>query len=96
MTIPHITVSLSGGETHFCRAGITLHISKKNYRQIKQKKYITFIQDTISDVLSSYRAHRLLTHEGKMRLKRHIRTNINRDFLAPVVQDVHFREFILE
>jgi flagellar basal body-associated protein FliL len=96
VTIPSVTVSLSGRETHFCRAGFTLDVAKRNLSQLKESKYIGFMQDSIADIVSSYAMKPLLTHEGKMRLKRHIRTDINKGFTAAVVKNVYYRKFILE
>ncbi len=96
VSVPDVTVSLSGRRSHFCRAGFTLHINKQNHKQLTQDKFIQFIQGSIIDIVSSYSLQHLLTHEGKMRLKRHIRTNINKNFSEPVIEDVYFRNFILE
>ncbi len=94
--VPDVTLNLAGHGEHYCKAGLTLAVSRKNLPHISSGAHLVLIEDTVISVLSDYRSGGLKKLEAKKRLKTHIRTSLNNRLSADVIRDVYFRNFIIE
>lgn len=94
--IPAVTVSISGGDDHFCKAGFTLAVAGRHGRALKSPSSLHRIQSTMSDIIGGYGFANLSTLTGKLQLKEHIRESLNGHLGGTVVQEVYFSELLLQ
>ena len=96
LNVPTVVSTLSGRSTHICKAGFTLAVGKKSSEMLSEDKYLNLLKDNISSLISIYSFENLSTLEGKQRLKRHVKAFVNENLKSEIVQDVYFRELILQ
>ncbi len=95
--VPNIIVNIPGRYDHYCEAGFTLAVNKKSSDFLKKNtEYVDVIKASITELLSSYSYEKLLSYDGKMRLKRHIRSRINSDFSSNLIKEVYFRKLLFQ
>ncbi len=94
--IPSVIVSLPGRADQYCKAGFTLEISEGDSRHFKNHTYTDVMQSMITTLLSDYPTDKLLSYKGKLQLKEHIRISINKKLDTDIIDEVYFREFILQ
>ena len=94
--VPTVVSTLSGRSTHICKAGFTLAVCKSTSKQLSEDKYVNLLKDNISNLISIYSFENLSTLEGKQRLKRHVKAFVNENLKSEIVQDVYFRELIIQ
>ena len=96
LQVPTVVSTLSGRSTHICKAGFTLAVGKTVSDQVSGKKYMNLFKDNISSLVSMYSFENLSTIEGKRRLKRHVKSLLNENLKSDIVQDVYFRELVIQ
>lgn len=94
--VPPVTVSIAGGEDHFCKAGFTLEVSGDQGRTLGSASSLRRLQATMSQIIGGYGFDSLTTLSGKMQLKEHIREALNSSLGVTVVQEVYFSELVLQ
>ena len=94
--VPDVVVNLPGSDGRFCKAGFTLAVNKTGFESLKGNNYRHFLKASITELISSYRYEKLLSFEGKMQLKMHIRANLNKKLASNLVKDVYYSEIVFQ
>ncbi len=94
--IPNVMISFTGRGDHYCKAGFTLAVEKSSSKYFKSPSQIDVLKASIIDLMSLYSYDNLLSLNGKIRLKQHIKASINKEMSSNIIDDVYFRELVLQ
>ena len=90
-------VNLEGsGQRAYLRVGITLGLSGAPSRGKKEELPVALIRDTVLSVLSSAHPEKLLTSEGKEKLKNDLLKTLQDRAPELGVESVYFTEFLVQ
>jgi flagellar FliL protein len=100
VALDNFTVNLNDGEeNHYLRVTLNLGVEHMPAPLNKEKPNsglpMARIRDTIVSVLTDCKAEALLTHEGKLQLKKNLVDGLNREVPDLGVREVYFTEFLV-
>jgi len=96
LDIPDITIAFPGKKDHYCKLSFTLAVDNKAQPIILDDKYKTVFRDSIIQIVTANSYENLSSYNGKVRLKQHIRTKLNKYLDAPSIRDVYYSELVLQ
>jgi len=96
LDIPNITVAFPGKKDHYCKLSFTLAVDKKAQPIILNDKYKTVFRDSIIQIVTANSYEKLSSFNGKVHLKQHIRTRLNKYLDAPSIRNVYYSELVLQ